>query len=296
MAQMCPSVLSSKCDNSADRAHFLSLYQQQKTTSFRIACATGLLALAAPLAALTKHPVFATACAISAVGLGAFWYLRPDDPKNLAHKVFRALGTKNESEECPCITEDPGYKIACPICPCVYEKNILSILKKGADLDYRYRFDWQSPPENLLEYASRQGYLEIVKYLVGLGFTLEKTRAVSSANFVSTVKFLAEKGASLDSALEDQFLRLVKTVKIHMETRPGRSVLINNVCKIMRFLRNQGVTREPKLAPHYIDLFKKWAEYDFTPDGRLGNFLKAYEDWSEKGIKSAPPVDPQPHR
>lgn len=281
MTQMCPSVLSGKCDIPADRAHFLSHYQQQRTTSFRIALATGFFAVAAPLAALTKHSLFATACAISAVGLGTVWYLRPDDPKNLALKVFRALETKKESEECPCITEDPGYKLFCPICPCVYENNILSILKKGVDLDYRYRFDWQLPSENLLEYASRQGYLEIVKYLVGLGFTLEKTRAVSNASFVSTVQFLVEKGASLDSALEDHFLRLVKTVKIHVETRPGRWNLINDVCKIMRFLRGHGVTREPHLAPPYIDLFNRWAKDNFTPDGRLDNFLKVYEDWSK---------------
>lgn len=273
MVQISPSVLSANPDNPQDRDLFLSQYKKQQLYSSGLAFATSLLGIAVPLLTLTKHPATATACAISSICIGAFWYMRPDDPKNLAQKAFRALEKKCEYETCPCDVEKPAGNY---VCQCTDENAILSILKKGADLDYVH-----SSAENLLEYASQQGYLGVVKYLVGLGFTLEKTQALNIASYVSTVEFLEKKGVVLDSALEPQFLRLVKAVKIYVDHKQGRWPIIGDACGIIRFLRSRDITREPKLAPHYVDLFNQWAKCNFTTEGRLEKLLKTYEDWSE---------------
>jgi hypothetical protein len=284
MVQISPSILNAQPDNPQDRDIFLLEYKKQQLYSFSLGLAASLLSAAAPPLAFTQHPATAMACAVSAVCIGAFWYVRPDDPKNLAQKAFRALEKKCEYETCPCDVEKPAGNY---VCQCTDESSVLSILKQGADLDYLH-----SSAENLLEYASRQGYLGVVKYLVGLGFTLEKTRALSIASFVSTVEFLAEKGVPLDAALEYQFMRLVKAVKAHLDKgKQGRWPLIHEASCIIRLLRNRGITREPQLAPHYVNLFNQWATYNFTPDSRLYTFLKIYEDWSEtvKSERKSPP-------
>lgn len=272
MVQISPSVLNAKPDNPQDRDIFLSQYKKQRLYSFSLGFAASLLGAATPLIALTKHPATAMAYAISALCIGVFWHVRPNDPKNLAQKAFQALGKKCEYETCPCDVEKPAGNY---VCQCTAENAIISILKKGADLDY------VSSAENLLEFASRQGYLGVVKYLTGLGFTLEKTQALNIASYVSTIEFLEKKGVPLDSALEHQFLRLVIAVKIHDKGRDGRWSAIGNACGIIRFLRNRGITREPKLAPHYVNLFNQWANCNFTTEGRLQKLLQTYEDWSE---------------
>lgn len=125
------------------------------------------------------------------------------------------------------------------------------------------------PPENLLEYASRQGYEQAVEYLVGIGFNIAGSRALHVAAYPTIVNFLAKKGVPVDpvgneqSPLESHLLRLLEAVQNSLDSKKEKFPDFEYERQIIVFLLNKGAK---KISNQHDQLLQEIWRSIFSPE------------------------------